>query len=349
MTAGAAAAASTPSTAAPPWEDIHAWRLSKYDANNNNQWSQTEFDAYILDYGGSAVFSDVDTSQGGIISSSEWNSYCASIDSFAQYDTNGDCRWSCTEFDAYNTAVSGAGSCANVDTNGDGIVSRSESTSYALSPSALCGDAVYAYRFARYDADASGSWTGTEFDAYTSVYGGTGTFAAVSGGDGSMSESEYITYAKSAIGKPSCTWRLNKYDANNDDQWSQTEFNAFNIEYGSIAVFSDVDISKGGGISSSEWNTYCASSDSFAQYDTDCDGRWSSVEFSWYSKANKGVRDLSFYDSNSDGYLSWKEWGSVSTICVGCGGKKLAKYKFTKYDNDGNVFCFFIVHVYLFM
>ena len=139
-----------------------------------------------------------------------------------------------------------------------------------------------------FSAIVIGSWPSAEFDAYTSVYGGTGTFSAVSGGDGSMSESEYITYAKSASGTPSCAWRLSKYDANNNNQWSQTEFDAYIRDYGGSAVFSDVDASQGGIISSSEWNSYCASSDSFAQYDTDGDCRWSCTEFDAYNNAVSG-------------------------------------------------------------
>jgi hypothetical protein len=118
-----------------------AWRFSKYDLHSNNQWSQAEFDAYILTYGGSASFSDVDTShlpkyqsQGGIISNNEWSTYCASSDSFALYDTNGDCKWSCSEVDAYIAATGGTGTCASMDTNGDGLISSRESTAYALSP-----------------------------------------------------------------------------------------------------------------------------------------------------------------------------------------------------------------------
>ena len=82
--------------------------------------------------------------------------------------------------------------CTIADTTGDAQITKDEFNSYALSTRALCGDAVYAYRFARFDALLDGRWLTSEFGAYTSVYGGTGTFAAVSGGDGSMSESEYI-------------------------------------------------------------------------------------------------------------------------------------------------------------
>ena len=133
-----------------------------------------------------------------------------------------------------------------MDSNGDGIITTRESTAYALSPSALCGDAVYSYRFGKYDTAADGSWSSAEFDAYTAAYGGSGTFSVVSGGDGStISESEYTSYAKSANGLPTCAWRLSKYDADGNNQWSQAEFDAYKLDYGGSATFSDVDSSQG--------------------------------------------------------------------------------------------------------
>jgi len=58
----------------------------------------------------------------------------------------------------------------------------------------------YHYRFSKFDADADGLWSAQEFRAYTAQYGGTGTFTVVSGGDGGISKSEYMSYAKTKVG-----------------------------------------------------------------------------------------------------------------------------------------------------
>jgi hypothetical protein len=54
-----------------------AWRFNEHDVNSNNQWSEEEFNAYLIAYGSSATFSDADTSQDGIISNKEWITHCA--------------------------------------------------------------------------------------------------------------------------------------------------------------------------------------------------------------------------------------------------------------------------------
>ena len=60
--------------------------------------------------------------------------------------------------------------------------------------------AEYHYRFSKFDADADALWSVQEFRAYTAQYGGTGTFTVVSGGDGGISKSEYMSYAKTKVG-----------------------------------------------------------------------------------------------------------------------------------------------------
>ena len=60
--------------------------------------------------------------------------------------------------------------------------------------------AEYHYRFSRFDADADDLWSVQEFREYKAVYGGFSTFSAVSRGDGSISKSEYTSYAKTSVG-----------------------------------------------------------------------------------------------------------------------------------------------------
>jgi hypothetical protein len=310
-----------------------AWRFSKYDANSNNQWSRAEFDAYMLNYASFATFSDVDTSQGGIISSQEWSTYCASSDKFFVFDSDGDLKLSKSELDAYIIATGSNGMMSVVDANGDGFVSSFEFLMYALGPSALCGNAVYTYRFGKYDADADSRWSSTEFGAYTAAYGGSSTFAAVSGGDGWISEAEYTSYAKSTLS--TCAERFSKYDVDVNNQWSKAEFDAYVWNYGGSAAFTDVDTSKGGIISSKEWQTYCTSSDNFAAYDIDGDCKWASTDFSAYAIVNTGLNMFSYYDTNGDGFISNFEWASYLTECVGCGGLSLITHRFGQFDSDG--------------
>ena len=314
-----------------------AWRLSKYDADGNNQWSQAEFDSYKLDYGGSATFSDVDSSQGGIISSKEWSTYCASSDNFPTYDTDGDCKLSKSELEIYIVATGSIGVMSIVDINGDSFISSLEFMLYTLGPSALCGDAVYSYRAGKYDKDADGSWSSAEFDAYITAYGGSGSFASVSGGDGLISVAEYSSYAKSA--PPTCAQRFSKYDADGNNQWNQAEFDTYVTYYGGSATFDDVDTSKGGVISSKEWDTYCTSSDNFQVYDSNGDCKWSNAEYSSYASANAGLREFSYYDTSGDGFISSIEWAFYLTECVGCGGLSLISHRFGKFDADGVCVC----------
>jgi cysteine-rich repeat protein len=72
----------------------------------------------------------------------------------------------------------------------------SEAQAAVEEASAYYGDAMYSYRFGKYDADADGMWSSAEFAAYTEVYGESDTFSVVSGGDRSISEAKYTSYAK---------------------------------------------------------------------------------------------------------------------------------------------------------
>ena len=84
------------------------------------------------------------------------------------------------------------------------------STEPATLPEPVCVDdslvvpSVEEYRFGLYDSDGDGSWSSSEFSAYTAVFGGTGSFDALAGNDGRMTLAAFQTYAGGSSAGQGC-------------------------------------------------------------------------------------------------------------------------------------------------
>ena len=149
-------------------------RISRYDANGNGQWSDSEFTAYEANFKSEAIFDMVDTSAGGAISAAEFAVFYRAGSTFADYGMKENGAMTQTNWEKYTTDYGIPETCtfSSVDTSGNKLVSKSEY--YASFYNAGCRPSAKA-RFVQYDTDANGQWSADEFEAYSKNFKGCGT------------------------------------------------------------------------------------------------------------------------------------------------------------------------------
>ena len=113
-------------------------------------------------------------------------------------------------------------------------------------------------RFDMFDRDANLEWTRSEFEGYSSIYGGSLTFDAVdSDRNNVIQPRELVEYMNGAFSTPSYTWRLARFDSDLDRKWSHDEYATYSKFFGLIhgtgnGTFEQMDVSGDGFLSHAE-------------------------------------------------------------------------------------------------
>ena len=114
-------------------------------------------------------------------------------------------------------------------------------------------------RFDMFDRDANLEWTRSEFEGYSSIYGGSLTFDAVDSDRNNVIQlRELVEYMNGAFSTPSYTWRLARFDSDLDRKWSHDEYGTYSKFFGLIhgtkgnGTFEQIDVSGDGFLSHAE-------------------------------------------------------------------------------------------------